>query len=224
MPGSLSCKTLWLKLGRAVLTKFQLEVARVFFTLPVSAHFLIAGGAALLANELSERRTQDIDLFTRQVRHVGEARDQFERAAKQEGWSTNRILDEESMCRLSISGTEELIIDFCVYAPPRNHPTVTFLDPTFAPLELAAHKLIALWDRAAARDFVDVFVLAKSFHEDEILKQAKDLDHGLNDERLANQFGELHKYSDTDLPIGADSVPALRQFFHDWSVRLRAGD
>ena len=87
-------------------------------------------------------------------------------------------------------------------------------------MELAAHKLIALWDRAAARDFVDVFILAKSFKPDEILKQAKDLDEGLLDKRLAEQFGQLAKYSDTDLPINPKGVPSLRQFFCDWSVRL----
>jgi hypothetical protein len=203
-----------------VLTEFQLEVARVFFTLSASDHFLIAGGAALLANELSERRTQDLDLFTRQVQYVQVARDQFEVAAAHEGWSTSRIVDEESMCRLLIGGTEELIIDFCLYSPPRHQPTQTLLGPTFAPVELAAHKLIALWDRAAARDFVDVFILAKSFQPDEILKQAKDLDDGLIDKRLAEQFGQLAKYSDLDLPINPESVPSLRQFFYDWAVRL----
>lgn len=31
------------------LTAFQIQVARLFFTLPASARFLLAGGAALLA-------------------------------------------------------------------------------------------------------------------------------------------------------------------------------
>jgi hypothetical protein len=35
--------------GGPELTAFQLEVARLFFTLPASNGFLLAGGAALLA-------------------------------------------------------------------------------------------------------------------------------------------------------------------------------
>lgn len=35
--------------------------------------------------------------------------------------------------------------------------------PTFDPEELAGRKLTALFDRAAARDFADVFVLAQRF-------------------------------------------------------------
>jgi hypothetical protein len=47
--------------GETALTAFQLEVARIFFSLPASAGFLLAGGAALAAQHLTERPTQDLD-------------------------------------------------------------------------------------------------------------------------------------------------------------------
>ena len=46
------------------LSAFQLEVARLFFTLPASQGFLLAGGAALLAQHLTARPTEDLDFFT----------------------------------------------------------------------------------------------------------------------------------------------------------------
>jgi hypothetical protein len=46
------------------LTPFQIEVARLFFDLPASAGFLLAGGAALVAQHLTRRPTQDLDFFT----------------------------------------------------------------------------------------------------------------------------------------------------------------
>jgi hypothetical protein len=46
------------------LSAFQLEVARLFFALPASQGFLLAGGAALLAQHLTERPTEDLDFFT----------------------------------------------------------------------------------------------------------------------------------------------------------------
>jgi hypothetical protein len=46
------------------LTDFQLEVAAVFFQLPASQGFLLAGGAALAAQHLTTRPTQDLDFFT----------------------------------------------------------------------------------------------------------------------------------------------------------------
>ena len=50
--------------GQPELTAFQLEVARMFFALPASRGFLLAGGAALLAQHLTARPTEDLDFFT----------------------------------------------------------------------------------------------------------------------------------------------------------------
>lgn len=47
------------------LSAFQLEVARLFFALPASRSFLLAGGAALLAQHLTARPTEDLDFFHR---------------------------------------------------------------------------------------------------------------------------------------------------------------
>jgi hypothetical protein len=46
------------------LAAFQAEVARLFFGLPESGGFLLAGGAALLAQHLTARPTEDLDFFT----------------------------------------------------------------------------------------------------------------------------------------------------------------
>jgi len=45
------------------LTDFQTEVTRLFFSLPASNGFLLAGGGALLATGLTARPTQDLDFF-----------------------------------------------------------------------------------------------------------------------------------------------------------------
>ena len=61
--------------GRPGLPPFQLEGARMFFTLPASRGFLLAGGAALLAQHLTARPTEDLDFFTASERgHVPAAR------------------------------------------------------------------------------------------------------------------------------------------------------
>lgn len=43
--------------GHAPLTDFQVEVVRLFFTLPQAHGFLLAGGAALAATGLTARRS-----------------------------------------------------------------------------------------------------------------------------------------------------------------------
>ncbi len=71
--------------GQPELPAFQMEVARLFFALPASKGFLLAGGAALLAQHLTTRPTEDLDFFTAPERgHVPAARDALEAAAASE--------------------------------------------------------------------------------------------------------------------------------------------
>jgi hypothetical protein len=45
------------------LTPLQIQATRLFFSLPQSAGFAVAGGAALIAQGLIQRPTRDVDLF-----------------------------------------------------------------------------------------------------------------------------------------------------------------
>jgi hypothetical protein len=61
-------------------------------------------------------------------------------------------------CRLLVRGQEdELLVDLALESKPGMPATASVAGPTFAPEELAGRKLIPLFDRAAARDFVDVY-------------------------------------------------------------------
>src|ERR1700753_224719 len=89
--------------GPARLPPFQLEVARMFFALPASRGFLLAGGGALLAQHLTARPTEDLDFFTAPERgNVPAARDALEEATRERGWSAERIHDSDTFCRLVI--------------------------------------------------------------------------------------------------------------------------
>jgi hypothetical protein len=74
------------------LTVFQIEVARLFYSLPESMGFLLAGGAALLAHRITSRPTHDLDFFTSPSgASVSEATAAFEAAARARRWSIKRI-------------------------------------------------------------------------------------------------------------------------------------
>lgn len=86
------------------LTDFQLEVARLFFTLPAAKAFVLGGGAGLVAAGLTERPTRDLDFFVSES-VVGDAAGQLEEAAADRGWRTERIRDEETFVRLRTDGS-----------------------------------------------------------------------------------------------------------------------
>lgn len=204
------------------LTAFQITVAEMFFSLPESDGFLLAGGAALAAQHLTARPTQDLDLFTRAGRStVGSARDAFEQAARDRGWTVRRIRDGDAFCRLLVAADEKLLVDLVLDSPPALPPSPSIAGPTFALEELAGRKLLALFDRAEARDFADVYALAQRYDTNVLLDRAAQIDPGFDLTILANMLGSLSRLTDEELSVDPDQAAELRAFFHRWQHELR---
>ncbi len=178
-------------------TTFQVIVARAFIGLPESQGFLLAGGAALVALGLTHRPTHDLDFFTSRPAAVPAARDAFEAAAFARGWTVERMADTPTFCRLVVRGGGSVLVD------------------------LAGRKLLALFDRAEARDFADVYALAQLLGRQAVLETAAGLDAGLAPASLADQMALLSRYDDADLPIDRDQVTELRSFFARWIMELQ---
>jgi predicted nucleotidyltransferase component of viral defense system len=60
-----------------------------------------------------------------------------------------------------VKGTDEVLVDIAIDVAVHYPSQFSILGPTFSHEELAGRKLLALFDRAEARDFADVFVLAQ---------------------------------------------------------------
>jgi hypothetical protein len=205
------------------LTRFQIEVAQLFFTLPESQGFLLAGGAALAAHQLTQRPTQDLDLFAGPQTTVTEVVESLSQAVTRQKWTCEVLRAGDTFTRMRVSkGNDNVYLDFAIDSPPIRPPVVSFLGPVFDPLELAARKLLALFDRAAARDFVDVFLLAQHFDRDIMLGLACDLDPGFNKGVFAEMLGSMKRYADHDLPIDADLLDEMKMFYTSWIAELKA--
>jgi len=205
------------------LTGFQVQVAQVFFSLPASAGFLLAGGAALAAQHLITRPTEDLDFFTGPGRgDVPTARDAFEAAAITRGWSVRRLRDTATFCRLLVSGPDNLLVDLALDSLPTLPSTGSVAGPTFGLEELAGRKVIALFDRAEARDFADVYVLAQRYDKTLLLARAAEVDAGFELTVFVDMLRTVSRFADEVLPVSADEVEALREFFAEWATELSA--
>ncbi|MGH3167521.1 MAG: nucleotidyl transferase AbiEii/AbiGii toxin family protein, partial [Trebonia sp.] len=102
-------------------------------------------------------------------------------------------------------------------------PSATPAGPTLAPEELAGHKLLALFDRAAARDFADVYLLARRFGKDVLIIRATQIDAGFDITVLADMMAALDRFTDDELPVPEGSSAAeLRAFYAIWRSELTA--
>ena len=87
------------------LTDFQMEVARLFFELPASEGFLLAGGGALLATGLTSRPTDDLDFFGRRGDNdVPNVAAQLVAALAERGWLSATAVVEVRCHRHVASG------------------------------------------------------------------------------------------------------------------------
>ncbi len=208
--------------GSTSLTVFQIEVARLFFTLDGSERFVLAGGAALAAHGLIDRPTRDLDLFTSgedaSVEAIAESL-ASELAAADCEVSVTR--SSPTFTRLHVSANDEAIeIDLCVDAPAIDKPSMTFIGPTYAPNELAVRKLLALFARALPRDFADIWTLTKDGGFSELVAQAPLHDPGFDKLVLAEMIGALDNFSDDRIPVAGEDVEAVRDFFRNCAIEL----
>jgi hypothetical protein len=202
------------------LSAFQRELAELFFALPAAGGFLLAGGAALAAQHLINRPTRDLDFFTTVGADVPRAREALEDAAAARGWAVEHIHEAETFSRLIVHGPEDVLIDLAMDATARRPAMLSIAGPTYSVEELAGRKVLALFDRAEARDFADVYTLAQRYPKHELLTFASDIDAGFNHAVFADMLGALHRLRDIDLPVAEDTITELRTFFTSWQHEL----
>jgi hypothetical protein len=158
---------------------------------------------------------------------VPAARNAFENAAASRGWSVRRIRNSDTFCRLVVTGDDDLLVDLALDSPPNLPPETSIAGPTFALEELAGRKLLALFDRAEARDFADVYDIAQRYDIGLLLERAAQIDPGFDPSILAAMLGSLSRFDDSDIPVPTESVANLRRYFHNWQQQLlveSAGD
>lgn len=202
-----------------MLSDFQQRVARLFLGLPEAEHYALAGGAALVLRGIVDRDTKDLDFFAPVLGAVLPALHAFVRALEAEGLHPEVLRSGQTFARVRVDGPEgdralvEIGYDY------RLEPTEdTVVGPTLTSRELAADKLLALFGRSAARDFVDVYHLAAEHGIDAMLDWAKQKDTGLDLYYLAIAMDAIERHPRDEFAVDDDTMDRLRDFF----AQLRA--
>jgi hypothetical protein len=163
-----------------VLTPLQRQIASIVGSLPNAQHFALAGGAALIARGDVDRLTRDLDFFGPSAAEVDLLVPLVERAFREAGLSVQRVREGSGFYRLEVSqGGDVTEVDFGAdfrLLPMEQGP----LGPTLAGEELAINKVLAVFGRAEARDFVDLSVLTKRYGLEQLMRRALEKDPGFD--------------------------------------------
>ena len=199
-----------------VLTPLQERIAVLVAEPLTGSDFALAGGAALISQGLVDRRTGDLDFFGSSSHELVERFPSVVHVLRSEGYEVDIRRSNAEFARIVVRGLgSETEVDFGLDSrlfPLREGE----FSPVLSSKELAVDKVLAVFGRAEARDFVDLSALEQFFAmEDlfvlaaekdrrfdlkvfaEMTKRASSLDRiefVLNDEQYANLQGEVNRW------------------------------
>lgn len=204
-----------------MLTALQLRVAAIVRELPEAEDFVLAGGGALVARGYVDRTTRDLDYFARSADEVPRLHAALESALRVAGLGVTTLRASGGFVRMVVEdGSEATELDLAHdyrLLPPEE----STVGRTLAAEELAIDKVLALFDRAEARDFIDLAAVVDRWGLPHLCRRAKEKDAGFSAEVLAGQLDRFDRLPAQDFDITDEARTRLREVVRLWQLQLR---
>lgn len=193
-----------------MLTPFQREVALIIVDLPQAAGFGLAGGAALILHGEIERKTQDLDFFGLHHSDVDSLAPATEQALRTAGMDVHRVREGVGFVRLVVQRSGD-VTEVDIAADARLFPLVLDQElPLLSRTELAVDKVLAVFGRAEARDFIDLAALADHFDLAELFQLAAEKDPGFSMEMFAEMLERVDRLREEEFAMTPSDFQDLR--------------
>ena len=177
-----------------MLSPLQEEVAGIIAGLEEAKDFALAGGAALIARGDVQRQTRDLDFFGLTAAAVDLLVPAVDRALRDAGFAVHHIQENSGFARLVVESADDRT-EVDLAADARLFPAEPGrLAPMLSGEELAVDKVLAVFGRAEARDFVDLMAVESRYGLDRLYQLAAEKDRGFTPTVFAGmlaQFGRL---------------------------------
>jgi hypothetical protein len=192
--------------------------------------FALAGGHAIAAHGILERPSEDVDLFADWQRRADfpTAVGEVIAAYRADGLVVQVDLRLDTFARLHVTdpGQPDRQHRVELVANWRAQPPVQMdIGPVLHPDDVMAGKMDALYNRAAARDFLDVDAAITSgrYTLDHLCRLAQEADAGFDRQLFAAMLGRIDRLDDEDFAeygVGPEHVATLRQRVKNWRASL----
>lgn len=191
--------------------------------------FVLAGGQSLQVHGLVDRPSADLDLFTDQVdaaQFAGAVREVVEGLSRA-GFSVTVERNEGTFARLEVvevkSGRQS-VVDMGV--DPREYPpAVLEVGPVLDVRDAVANKVVAVFGRGYARDYIDLAAILRSEHYQraDLLAMAARVDPGFQRGMFREALEAVDRFDDDEFVVyGLDpaEVAQVRLTMRDWATEL----
>lgn len=206
-----------------MLTPLQEQVARIIAGLAEAEGFALAGGAALIARGDVQRQTRDLDFFGLTPADVDRLVPAVDRALQEAGLVVNRIQQSSGFARLIVDSADEsteldLGADARLFPAEAANPA-----PTLSGEELAVDKVLAVFGRAEARDFVDLAAIEPRYGLERLFELAAEKDHGFTREMFAEMAGRFSRLRPDEFGLDPERYERLERKVLEWQEQARNG-
>jgi len=214
-----------------VLSPLQKEVLSEFPKVSESDLFYLTGGTALANFYLQHRKSHDLDFFTDKEGIILPFSFRLEESLRNKGINVERLRGLHSFVELSLKKEQETtVIHIAQEAPfhfeaPKESSEYPGLKIDSL-IDIASTKLLALFQRATLRDFIDVYFLIKEkyFTKEKLMDLAKEKDPGFDLYWLGVAIERINLFKadapETLLLIKPCSLEELLVFFNGWKEEI----
>ena len=214
-----------------VINRIQKTILTQFPKVSESEHFYLTGGTALAYFYLQHRKSNDLDFFATNEELLLPFSFHLEEFLKEQKMEVERRRGFRSFVELIVKNkTEETMIHLALDAAFRFEQLKEFSE--FSGLkvdnlqDIAVNKLLALFGRAAFRDFVDVYFLVHQakFEPESLIKNAKIKDPGFDLYWLGVAFERINTFQDNSpemlLLLKPLPLKEIADFFNGWRQEI----
>lgn len=209
--------------------EFQRQVAALLLVAVGDAGFALAGSGAIREHGLTDRPTEDVDLFadsTTTTEQFQAALARGEQALRDAGYQVLRLRSFPMFARLSVVGPDGTGMDVDFAVNWRVDPPATMrLGPVLSERDAVAGKLSAVYSRGEVRDFLDLDAIRSSgrYTDADLLTIANQDDAGFDETMFAQQLSRVADVPPSDAAeygVGADALDAVKTRLMAWAVAL----
>lgn len=202
----------------AVLTRLQGQVAAIVARQPEAADFALAGGGALIIRGEVARQTRDLDFFGPSPEAVDRLIPVVEAALRSAGLQVSIVRQNPGFARLEIQSADEEITELDLGADARLLPVDRdHVVPTLAGEELAVDKVLAIFGRAEARDFVDLMAVEARYGLHRLLDLATEKDRGFVTEIFIEMLSTVARLPRDEFEIDDAGFAQLVERVQEWA-------
>lgn len=208
------------------------QVAQAALDAAAEHGFALAGGNALLAHQIGNRLTYDVDLFTNRADGVGAAADGVEAALRAAGFRADRVdktagLTDIFGAEMGAALAEWIVVTAdgrrmslqMAYFDRGREPVIMEVGPVLDLEDVLGGKANALASRIEPRDYVDTATALERYRPAQLIGFGRRIDPGLRDQDYADAGRRLDDLSDrrfTASGLGFRDIARVRERFAAW--------